>query len=373
MLRWVIFSVAVIFVAALGTLVVQYETGASTNWYLPAASNRVGPQPKVEVDGALTHEFGAMSTQKEGKHKWIVRNVGEGDLDIWLEGSSCVCTIAKLKPNPENKEPVKEVIKPGQSTEIELEWKTKDMLGEFGKYAAIGTNDPNRPQIRLNIHGMVHHPVVILPQPQEGVVNVGNLSTDETKSIALAVYSPEQPNMKLTNIVTSKPDVIVTKPIPLKPDDLAKLQAKGGYRLNIDFKPGMPLGTFREELIIETDNPDQPKIQLVLAGSSSGPISVMPPILRMVALNGKNGASGQVTLLVREGLPTSFSIEHKPEKVDVSIAANDTPTLKGRYRMTVSVPPGTPAMQIDDEIVLKTDHPKVKELRIPISIVVGSG
>jgi hypothetical protein len=309
-----------------------------------------------------------MSTQKEGKHKWVVRNRGEGDLQIWLDGSSCVCTIAKLKEQGS-----KQTLVPGESTEIELEWKTKDMVGEFGKYAAIGTNDPNRPQFKLNVHGLVHHPVVILPQPQEGVLSVGNISSDETKRVSLAVFSPERPNLKINKLVTSKPDLIVAKPEALKPEECARLKTKGGHRLNIEIKPGMALGTFREELIVETDHPDQPKIHLILAGAASGPISVMPAQLRMVLVHGKDGGSSQITMLVREGRPTNFTILHKPEKLDVSIASNDTPNLKGRYRLTVNVPHGTTAMQIDDEIVLQTDHPAVKELKIPVSIVVGSG
>ena len=57
---------------------------------------------------------------------------------------------------------------------------------------------------------------------------------------------------------------------------MRELKTQGGNRVNIAIKPGMPLGTFREELIIETDHPDQPKITLTLVGSASGPISVMP-------------------------------------------------------------------------------------------------
>ena len=38
-----------------------------------------------------------------------------------------MCTIAKLKQGE------KATIKPGESTEIEVEWKTKDAVGEFSK------------------------------------------------------------------------------------------------------------------------------------------------------------------------------------------------------------------------------------------------
>ena len=53
MLRWVILSVVVVVLAAAATLVVQYGTGSSPTWNLPAGGKKEGPQPRVEVEGAL--------------------------------------------------------------------------------------------------------------------------------------------------------------------------------------------------------------------------------------------------------------------------------------------------------------------------------
>jgi hypothetical protein len=368
MLRWVMLSVVVVVLAATATLVVQYGTGSNPDWSLPAGSTREGPQPRVEVEGPLTHEFGAMSTQKVATHKWTVKNLGEGDLEIFLAGSDCQCTVAKLQ-----QEGSKETVKPGGSTRIEVEWKTKDAVGEFAKNVSIGTNDANRPEFKLNVHGTVQNPVVVLPPPHEGVISLGNIANDEPTKASFAVFSPDRERLKLTKVSTSRPELIVPNVTPLSPKESEQLKTKGGYRLNLDIKPGMPLGVVREELIIETDHPDQPKLQYTLVGSAAGPISFMPSILRIVAVNSKDVVSGKVTLLVRAGRPTSFTVARKSKMIEVAIASNDTPTLKGRYLMTVTVQPGTPSGVIDDEIILQTDHPKAKEVRIPVNIVVGSG
>ena len=78
-------------------------------------------------------------------------------------------------------------------------------------------------------------------------------------------------------------------------------------------------------------------------------------------------------MLVREGRPTKFTIERKPEKIDVQIVPNEQSGAKGRYRLIVTVPRGTPPGLIDDEIVIKTDHPKVSEIKVPVNVVVGAG
>ena len=54
-----------------------------------------------------------------------------------------------------------------------------------------------------------------------------------------------------------------------------------------------------------------------------------------------------------------------------AIERDDTPTLKGRYRMTVTVPAGTAAGPVNDQIVLRTDHPKVSQVEIPVNIYIS--
>jgi hypothetical protein len=180
--------------------------------------------------------------------------------------------------------------------------------------------------------------------------------------------------MKLTKIATSKPDLIITKQIPMTPDDIKHLKgATGGIRLEVVIKPGMSLGDFREEITMETDHPDQPKLNITLAGTATGPISLMPNRLRGVVVNGKEGGTQLITMIVRGGEATKFKVAHQPKNVEVSVASNETPTQKGRYRLTVKVLPGTRSVVIDDEIILNTSHPKVSELKIPINIVVEKG
>ncbi len=81
--------------------------------------------------------------------------------------------------------------------------------------------------------------------------------------------------------------------------------------------------------------------------------------------------SRDLTLMVRGGKETHFQVVSKPEHVDVDVLPDDRPGMKGRYRLAVKVPPGTAAGPIEGEIVLKTDHPLVGELKIPVDILVS--
>ena len=55
----------------------------------------------------------------------------------------------------------------------------------------------------------------------------------------------------------------------------------------------------------------------------------------------------------------------------MTIVREDTVSQKGRYRMTVTVPPGTAAGEVEDAIVLETDHPHASEVDDPVTILIS--
>src|SRR5262245_8738762 len=135
MLRWIVLALVVVALTTGATLLTQY---APTSESVPVVSvaARTGPQPKVSVPEPLTHEFGAMAQLSEGKHSWEFTNIGEADLELWMESSTCSCTIAKLK-SEDGHEKKRLVLKPKESTPIELQWQTKVFKDEYSKGATI--------------------------------------------------------------------------------------------------------------------------------------------------------------------------------------------------------------------------------------------
>ena len=364
MLRWIILSVVIVALTAVATLVANFGPSTKSTGAFKVSTNS-GPAPKAKVDGDPVYQFGRMSQKTTGKHSWTVRNEGNADLELWMQSSTCQCTIAKFADKQ------RAIVKPGESTTIDLEWETRDAIGDFEKGATIGTNDPTKPNFTMNVKGLIHQAIVVIPN--ERVIPMDLVSSDEPKKVNAVLFAPDQPKLKLTKIATSKPDSLTVTPTPLSESELKPLQVEGGYRLEIEMKPGMPIGAFREEIQIETDNKISPEVKLMVYGTVTGPISVLPERLRLINVTSSRGGSGEVTLLVRGGKPTKFEVASKPEKLDVEIVPSETATLKGRYRMIVTVPPGTPARQIDENIVLKTDNPKASELKIPVSILVQGG
>ena len=367
MLRWIVLVVVVVIMVA-GATFVSLNATIMEPTALPAAPAHAGPSAKVEVPEPLIYEFGAMPQLSTGTHAWLFKNVGDADLELWFESSTCSCTVAKLK-SENGEEKKKLVVKPKNSIPIDLEWQTKMFHDEYSKGATIGTNDPTRPSVSITVKGKVHPPVVIVPNE---MIMFGSVSNEEPHAAAIAAFSIDRPETKVTKLTTSRPAFLVARTEPLTAQEREQLKVKAGYHIFVEMKPGMPLGRFHDELVIETDHPLKPEIKMSIGGNVTGPITVIPERLRLPSVSSSQGATRDMTLLVRGATPTKFEVAYHPDKLDVKIAPDDTPTQKGRYKMTVTIPKGTAAGPVDGDIILKTDHPKAVEMKIPVSILISN-
>ena len=366
MLRWIALAGVVVIIVA-GATFVSLNATIREPAALPVVTP-TGPAAKVEIPEPLIYEFGAMPQLSTGTHAWLFKNVGDADLELWFESSTCSCTVAKLKSaDGEKKE--KLVVKPKDSIPIDLEWQTKMFHDEYTKGATIGTNDPTRPSVSIGVKGKVHPPVVVFPNE---MINFASVSNEEKHTAAIAVFSVDRPQTKVTKVTTSRPDFLVARSEPLTATECEQLKVKAGYNVFVEMKSGMPLGRFHEELVIETDHPKKSEIKMSIGGSVNGPITVIPERLTMPTVSSGQGASRDMTLLVRGDTPTKFEVAYRPDKLDVKIQPDFTPTQKGRYKMTVTVHKGTTAGPVDGDIILKTDNPKVTEMKIPVSILISN-
>jgi hypothetical protein len=373
MLRWIVLAVVVVALTAAATFFVQYVPDSGIDPNFPVALNTAGPHSQVDIREPLTYEFGIMSQHDEGKHAWEIKNAGEGNLEVWLDGKpTCHCTVAEFETagRAEEGTPARRVVvEPGKSTRINLKWETREWKERsYVQSATFGTNDPARPTFTVAVKGTVHPPVIVVP-PQ--MISLPSVSTEESTTSKFAVYSIDRPETKITKIMTSRPAYIVAKAIPLDAAEAKFFKIKKGYRVEVEIKPGMPIGQFHDEIVIQLDHPRQSAQQVSIGGRVNGPISAVPPLVRILNVTSRLGVTKDIALLVRGAKAVKFEVAHKPDPLEVAIDPDDS-TTKGRYRMRVTVPKGTAAGRVEGLIILKMDHPRVSELKIPVDIFVSN-
>jgi hypothetical protein len=370
MMRWIILAVLVVVLSAAATVVVQIlpspTTEASNKVKFPVKAKTDGPPPAAVVDGDLIYRFGTMRQDDKGHHKWSFRNEGKGDLLLTMISSTCSCTVANLKDGKTA------TVKPGDSTEVELEWETRKNNGAYSKSATIGTNDAEHPTFVLAVEGTVRPAVMVFPADE--TINYLEISTDEEDHTGRAgVYTIDRDDFEITKITTSKPGVILVEKEPMNKTEADHFQAKKGYRLTVNVKSGMPLGSFREEVVVQTNHPQQPEVRLYLMGKMVGPISVTPERVRMPDVSTRRGESRTLKMMVRGQEDTAFRVEKQPDHFKVEVQPGPKHKHASEYQLTITALPGVAPGTVDDEVVLKTDHPKAAELRVPVYLFVHDG
>jgi len=367
MKRWLLLAVLVVAITTTATLAVQYfptDSWLSVDGKYPAPATSSGPQPLAVVEGDLTYHFGMAAQQATIEKDWVIRNEGEADLILTKGPPACSCTIADFE---NGKDTI--TLKPGQKTTHHLAFHTNENNGTYRKSATIATNDPLHPTLEFFGEGTVRPSVMLYPP--ESTINYLEISNDVSDHKAgVALYSPDRPDLKITQLISSKPGKMLVSQEPMTPEDCKALGIEKGYRITINVTSAMPLGSFREEAIIKIDHPKQPEVKLMVAGKMVGPISATPDRIRLVGVDNHIGAKGELRLTVRGLRATTFEVRSKPDKFDVEIVPTDPSSQGGQYRLIVTIPPGLPPKTILDDIVLKTDHPQAEELRIPIDVLI---
>ncbi|MCX6269904.1 MAG: DUF1573 domain-containing protein [Bacteroidetes bacterium] len=152
-----------------GSIIVQYDAGASKNWGLNLdnfnllTNDSIEPEklisigvniiedfsyaaekkvktPRIEF-AALTHDFGDIKPGIEVEHTFTFTNKGEGELVIRRIKASCGCTVPQLD---------KETIKPGEQANLKVKFNSTAMSGQLTKTVTVISNDPASPVISLS-------------------------------------------------------------------------------------------------------------------------------------------------------------------------------------------------------------------------------
>lgn len=339
----------------------------------PLPISKTGPYPKVVLE-ETEHDFGVMAVGEERKHKFVVRNEGEAPLKLKRGVSTCKCTLSDL---------AKEEIAPGESAEIELAWTPKVSDEEFRQTATVWTNDPEKKQLELVVHGRVEELLVIRPYLHW---DLGMISEGAPTTITGTVHSVILDKFAITGFETSSP-LLSAEATPLSADELQELDpaAKCGYRVQAMLEPQMPVGRFRESVTVKTDAKGDNDFPLQIYGSRPGPLQFVkmpgydwyPEDLAMSfgRFKASEGKKGTILLIVQgmEGQSFEFTdVQADPDFLKLSLEPNDPNNTGARqsYRLTVEVPPGSPPLSRVRKAIgagafqIKTNHPQAPEIKL---------
>lgn len=145
-------------------------------------------------------DFGKISQGEYVLHDFIITNTGDDVLKIEKVRASCGCTAAK---------PDKDVLKPGESTKVHVEFNTRGRKGKQRKYIYIYSNDSQMPELRLKLFGEVlvnssseknAVPVLKLEKTQH---NFGNIKEGDVVETTIKMKNVGGSDLEIKNVKSS--------------------------------------------------------------------------------------------------------------------------------------------------------------------------
>jgi hypothetical protein len=371
MKSWILLTLLAVALTAVVTVAMPYiATDTSPRGpEFPALPPPDGPAPKLVIDQGTKYDFKVLGQEYKGEHQWTFTNEGKGVLEVRGSTVSCSCMSSDFFEGPEKKTGKLVKIQPGESKVITVNFDTKKWTN-YNQYVTLATNDPDLPTLNLTITGVVKPAIVTMPpDPSVSFASVGN---EEPAHRRLMLGSPDHPEIKITKIISSNPDLIVGESQELTPEEAKNFKLDKGYWINITLKPSPNLGDFNEEIVVETDHPSQKTVSVKAKGKIVGPISLIPDKVEMFNATSSNGGSQVLTIWARGRASVNFVVEKKPEGMEVSIEPQPAnPDVKGSsYKMTVKLAPGLESGRVEGEIFLKTDDPKATEIHVPVNVLI---
>ena len=391
MKTWIIVGMAAILGigVGMGSAVVRLErTPWDGSFVAPRSAETpvetpAGPHPQVEVEDAI-HDFGALDSHATGRHSFTFRNVGEGTLKLTKGDTTCKCTASLLGENGTEVE-----VLPGESTQVVMEWKGKGFMGPFQQTATIHTNDPEQPRVTLTITGRIVSAVGTVPSE----LVLSGVAAGETATGEVRIYGYQPTPLKITGHELADQATVDKFEVafePLSADEVAKQQdARHGHRVRVTVKPGLPPGPFQQRIVVKTDAADAPTIDIPVRGTISSEISIIGPgwnderqTLALGTISSQAEIERTLRILIRGADRKEVKIEPvevKPDLVEAKLG--DPMEWQGgqvvQVPLTVRIPKGARLANYlgPDEsrlglILLKTNHPKIPQLRIFVRFAV---
>ena len=289
-----------------------------------------------------SHDFGTVAKGSKVRHSFKLVNSTNQEIHIASWEKLCGCTDVKVGARD---------VPPGTQTVVEVLIDTTN----FKEYKASGIklllDRPTVVSVDLRVTCFIRTDVTLNP----GQVDFGIVNRSKGPKLELSLaYTGAQPNWAVTEMRTISDHVVAE----LK----EQARSPGGqvnYVLTATLRPSAPIGVFKDEITLKTNDPSSPTIPVSVSAVVQSNVVVSPAVINFGTV--KAGQTIQKTVLVRSAQPFQVT-EIKPGQPDLSVPETGADS-KGLHSLvlTFKVPgrPGPYNASVDFETNLK-DEPAAR-------------
>jgi hypothetical protein len=206
-----------------------------------ALHTQISGIPDIKIDETV-YDFGIAGREQRITHHFTFKNNGTADLQIDDITVPCGCEARLLNDN---------TIKPGASGTIDVGLTTIKYAGKQQKEIILHTNDPDTPDITLQIMCRVKLWVAVMPE----ALNFGQVKITGAQKRTFKVLQLEKEPLNIEKIYSEK-DYFEINWVPFK-DENAR-----GFEVTVAMKPSIPAGMLNEVITVYTNLKKLPRVDV---------------------------------------------------------------------------------------------------------------
>jgi len=213
-------------------------------------------------------KFGSVAKGADAVLQIKVKNIYKEDIHITNLSTGCGCVkwveTTRTDPPPEQY-PL--VIPSGHQRYISLQLDTIRYEGERKSKAMVTLLDPVHSVstlVEFPVSAYIRRDIVITP----GAVNFGTVELGQGATRKVEIHYAGRPDWQLTNARASNPHVSVTL------QEVSRGNGLVNYDVNVTLKPEAAVGVVRDQIVMETDDVNHPRVTLLVEGRVEPDIAI---------------------------------------------------------------------------------------------------
>jgi len=286
------------------------------------------------------HDFGTVARGSKVHHSFRVVNSTDQEIHINSWRTKCGCTEVTVGAR---------VIPPGTQTTVNAVIDTTKFTGYKPSGLTLVIDRPEFAEVDLNLTCFIRGDLTLVPGQID--FGVANRSTSPSVSLNLT-YAGSQPDWAIHEMKTISDHVV------------AKLQEQGrspggqvNYVLTATLKPSAPIGYFKDEITLKTNDPTSPTIPVSVTANVQSNVTVSPSVMNLGRV--RPGETVKKTIMVRSAQPFKV-IGAKASRADLAVAAagdQSRPLHTVSFTFKAPAQPGPYNAVIEVETDIKDEPP----------------
>jgi hypothetical protein len=232
--------------------------------------------------GDLIHDFGTVPRGAQLKYTFKMTNIYRVPLEITNIRVECGCVTVKEGTK---------LLQPNESGWLNVNMDSARFSGQKSVKIFVSVGPEYISTATLSVHANARADVVFNP----GEIDFGLVHHGQASAKFIDVEYAGSFPWAVSEIVKNS-----SAPFELKVEDL-KSRATRGYRITAVMKQDAPAGTFKEEVLLKTNDPTTPTLTFNVLGNVQATLSVQPEVLTLAAV--KVGDTEKKRVLVRGSRP----------------------------------------------------------------------